>query len=99
MSTCSAVVIDNSIHSERDELLESVQLHLRYKHIRMAYYEPFPHKNPLTRSWTRMDRIKCRTTRLIKMGTTRMIGTNGPDSKGKLDPTVIGDLEPCTMEA
>jgi len=25
MSTCSAAVIDNSIHSERDELLESVQ--------------------------------------------------------------------------
>jgi hypothetical protein len=29
----------------------------------------------------------------------RMIGTIGPDSKGKLDPTVIGDLEPCTLEA
>jgi len=28
-----------------------------------------------------------------------MIGKIGPDSKGKLDPTVIGDLEPCKLEA
>jgi len=33
------------------------------------------------------------------MGTTRLIGRIGLDSKGKLNPTAIGDLQPCTLEA
>jgi hypothetical protein len=63
----------------------------------MVYYKLFSLKNTLTRSWTRKDRIKRRTTQPIEMGSK--IRTIGSDSKGKTDPTVIGDLEPCILEA
>jgi hypothetical protein len=99
MSTCIAAVIDNSIHFERDELLESVQATSKTQAHTNGVLRTVPPKEHINSIVDSDGQNKSRMTRLVKMGTTRMIGKIGPDGKGKLDPIAIGDLEPNTLEA